>query len=119
MKLKSVREAAEEIGIGVMTLRRAVWQGEIGHMDIWSRTYVDTDEAAAWYERVRERMTPDRASEFYGVPERWLRQMARSGQLPCETVGNRIFFRAEDLERALKDRMANAADKQQNEEEEK
>ena len=51
---------------------------------------------------------PELAQRF-GVPESWVREQARQGNLPCVRLGHYMRFRLEEVERYLAERANQAA----------
>jgi excisionase family DNA binding protein len=51
---------------------------------------------------------PDLA-KLFGVPESWVREQARLGNLPCIKLGHYVRFRIEEVERFLRQRASQAA----------
>ena len=44
------------------------------------------------------------AAKRWEIPESWIREMARKGELPCVHLGHYIRFKPEDLDQFIKDR---------------
>jgi len=44
----------------------------------------------------------EKAGKRLDVPESWIRDMARQGELPCVHLGHYIRFKAEDLDQFVK-----------------
>jgi len=48
-------------------------------------------------------------AELFGVPESWVREQARLGNLPSFKLGHYVRFRIEEVERFLTNRAGQAA----------
>lgn len=54
-RLLTLKQAAEELGLPVWTLRRAIWDGELAQMRIGRGIRVDRDDLEAWLARQKVR----------------------------------------------------------------
>ncbi len=54
-------------------------------------------------------MTARELAELFGVPESWVREQARLGNLPSFKLGHYVRFRIEEVERFLTERASQAA----------
>lgn len=110
MKLRTLNEAAEELGTNRTRLRNGVIEGRYPYLKWGNRYLVDVDRLAGILEREEEAKGRDMvglracAAEI-GVQPSALRRMAEAGFVPCRTAGGRYRFRVRDVKKALEERM--------------
>ena len=54
-RLLTLQQAAEELGLKVWTLRRAIWDGDLAQMRIGRVIRIDRKDLEAWLERQKVR----------------------------------------------------------------
>jgi excisionase family DNA binding protein len=54
-RLLTLQQAAEELGVGIWTLRRAIWNGELAQVCIGRAIRVDRNDLETWLARQKVR----------------------------------------------------------------
>lgn len=54
-RLLTLKQAAEELGVKVWTLRRAIWDGELPQVRIGRAVRIDRNDLEGWLSRVKVR----------------------------------------------------------------
>lgn len=112
MKLKTIRDAAEALGIAESRVRRAVRDGRIPSMQLGNRTLVDVDVARSMLPEP-EGVTIDVVSKETGLTVSAIRKAVHDGWLPYIKPGRAYLFRMEDVCAAIERRMKETAKKEQ------
>ena len=99
MKLRTIRDAAEMLGVNENRVRRAARDGRIPSMQLGNRTLVDVDAA-------RGVLSPEP-----GLTVTAIRRAVRDGWLPYIKPGKAYLFRMEDVRAAIEKRMEEQAKK--------
>ena len=89
MKLRTIRDAAEMLGVNENRVRRAARDGRIPSMQLGNRTLVDVDAARGVLSPEPEGVKIDVVSEETGLTVTAIRRAVRDGWLPYIKPGNR------------------------------
>ena len=54
-RLLSLKDAAEELGVKVWTLRRAIWDGDLPQVRLGKSIRIDRNDLEAWLARLKVR----------------------------------------------------------------
>ena len=103
MKLRTIRDAAEMLGVNENRVRRAARDG--------NRTLVDVDAARGVLSPEPEGVKIDVVSEETGLTVTAIRRAVRDGWLPYIKPGKAYLFRMEDVRAAIEKRMEEQAKK--------
>lgn len=82
MKLRTIRDAAEMLGVNENRVRRAARDGRIPSMQLGNRTLVDVDAARGVLSPEPEGVKIDVVSEETGLTVTAIRRAVRDGWLP-------------------------------------
>lgn len=111
MKLRTIRDAAEMLGVNENRVRRAARDGRIPSMKLGNRTLVDVDAARGVLSPEPEGVKIDVVSEETGLTVTAIRRAVRDGWLPYIKPGKAYLFRMEDVRAAIEKRMEEQAKK--------
>ncbi len=104
MKFKTIKGAAEALGIPEGRMRRAVRTGKVPSMKLGSRTVVDID-AAAGILRSAQGVSIDEVSQETGLSVPAIRRGIREGWIPCEKPGKAFVFDMDAVREAIQTRI--------------
>lgn len=108
MKMRTLNEAAAELGTTRERLRRGIAAGRYPAMKWGNRYLVDIDVLApilaAEDEAARTIGITECAAQL-GLSADVIRRMARSGLIPCERKGRYFRFRLEEVQAAISKQM--------------
>lgn len=104
MKFKTIRDAAEALGVSEERLRRAVRAGEVPSMKLGNRSVVDIDAAAGILRSVQG-VSIDEVSRETGLSVSAIRRGIREGWIPCEKPGKAFVFDMDAVREAIYARM--------------
>ena len=108
MKLRTIHEAAEALGLSRRKLKEGIAQGKYPAVKWGSRLLVDADalERILAEERAAAPTVSAReCAEAIGVSESTLRRMARTGLVPFRREGRRGLFVVDEVIQELEGRM--------------
>ena len=108
MKLRTLNEAAAELGVKRERLRRGVAEGRYPFMQWGNRRLVDIDALGpilAAEDEANNTIGITECARRLGLSPDALRGMARRGLVPYERQGKNYRFRLADVEKALEQRM--------------
>ncbi len=91
MNLRTVRDAAQMLGVNEMRVRRAARDGRIPAMQLGNRMLVDVDAACDVLSRP-DGVTIDVVSAETGLTESAIRRAIREGWMPYEKPGKAYLF---------------------------
>lgn len=111
MKLRTIRDAAEMLGVNENRVRRAARDGLIPSMQLGNRTLVDVDAARGVLSPEPEGVKIDVVSEETGLTVTAIRRAVHDGWLPYIKPGKAYLFRMEDVRAAIEKRMEEQAKK--------
>ena len=103
MRLKTIPEAARELGWDIQRFRRRVQSGGVPRYVLGGRTLVDVDEAARILGRETGSISLQDASALTGLAETILRRAAQAGEIPSIRVGRGIRFVPAELLAAIEE----------------
>ena len=83
MRLKTIPEAARELGWDIQRFRRRVQSGGVPRYVLGGRTLVDVDEAARILDKETGSISVQDASALTGLSETILRRAAQAGSGSC------------------------------------
>jgi len=99
--LESVPELLSQVALRVAALKTL--EGALLSLMLSERIATKGLSAASKLLAARE------LAELFGVPESWVREQARLGNLPSFKLGHYVRFRIEEVERFLTERASQAA----------
>lgn len=102
MKLMGIREAAKEINVNEMRLRRACAAGKVPVIVLGSKRMVVLEQARRWRDRAEGLLNAAEMGAEIGLKESAVLRLYRSGTLPGIRVDNKVLFDADDVVRTLK-----------------
>lgn len=112
MKLRTLNEAAEELGLTRRQLRTGIREGRYPAMNWKNRLLVDLDQLTPIVENERQQRERHEGmiglrecAEAIGVSQDVLRRMAISGLVPYEKSGRYYRFSLEAVVRAIRSGM--------------
>lgn len=104
MKMRTVPDAAQMLGVNEMRVRRAARDGRIPAMQLGNRMLVDVDVACDVLSRP-DGVTIDVVSAETGLTESAIRRGIREGWMPCEKPGRAYLFDLDLVRAAIEKRM--------------
>lgn len=104
MKFRTIREAAEVLGVTESRLRRAVQSGRVPSMKLGTRNVVDIDAAAEMLNRVPGVGIAE-VSEETGLSVSAIRRGIREGWIPFEKPGKAFVFDLDLVRDAIRARV--------------
>lgn len=104
MRLRSIPEAAQLLGIDAQRLRRGIQSGRYAHYEIEGRILVDVDALGEIIEAERRTISIEEAAQLTGLTKTMIRRGAKGGWLPCERIGKAYRFTPARLLEALEGR---------------
>ena len=108
MNLRTVRDAAQMLGVNEMRVRRAARDGRIPAMQLGNRMLVDVDAACDVLSRP-DGVTIDVVSAETGLTESAIRRAIREGWMPYEKPGKAYLFDMDMVRAAIDKRMRDQA----------
>lgn len=108
MKMRTLNEAAAELGTTRDRLRRGVVSGKYPALNWRNRYLVDVDALRpilAAEDEAQNTVGVHECAELLGLSADVIRRMARSGLIPHERQGRYYRFRLKDVEDAIHKRM--------------
>lgn len=113
MKMRTLNEAAAELGTTRDRLRRGVVSGKYPALSWRNRYLVDVDELGpilAAEDEAKNTIGIKECAEQLGLSADVIRRMARSGVVPYERQGRYYRFRLKEVEAAIRKQMADDND---------
>ena len=114
MKMRTINEAAGELGITRHRLNSGIRDGRYPSMQWGSRKLVDVDalRPIVEAEKTREGMVRiQECADLIGVSATTLRNMLHKGIVPYERRGQYFYFDVDAVKEALRQRMTNQPQK--------
>lgn len=108
MNLRTVRDAAQMLGVNEMRVRRAARDGRIPAMQLGNRMLVDVDVACDVLSRP-DGVTIDVVSAETGLTESAIRRAIREGWMPYEKPSKAYLFDMDMVRAAIEKRMRDQA----------
>lgn len=108
MKMRTLNEAAAELGTTRDRLRRGVASGRYPALSWRNRYLVDVDALGpilAAEDEAQNTVGANECAELLGLSADVIRRMARSGLIPYERQGRYYRFRLKDVETAIRKQM--------------
>lgn len=97
MYLMTVSEAARNLGITAISIRRGINAGKYAHLTVGNRMMVDVDDLEAKLSNDRAKrlmlMTVAELSELTGMSESMIRRAMRDGHISYERYGRAIMVK--------------------------
>lgn len=105
MKMRTIPEAAKELGLSESFLRRGVEAGKWKIFQAGRRTLVDVEEVAQSKSSARPGADVSGISQLTGLSDHRIRQGIRDGWIPHWMDGNKYAMDPDEVQRAIQDRM--------------
>ena len=106
MKLRTLNEAAEALGVSRRQLQQGIQAGKYPSIKWGNRTLIDLDAMTEIVEAERERceglVDLRTCAEAIGVSQDALRRMAKAGLVPYRRDGRRYVFDIEKVAAAIR-----------------
>lgn len=107
MNIQTVRTVCKELNVSEQAVRRALANGKLEGLRVGNRVLIDLD-AARDILTVPNRLNADIADvqAHTGLSGTAIRRGIREGWIPCEKIGRGYAFDLEQVEAAIRQRMA-------------
>ena len=108
MRMRTLNEAAGELGTTRDKLRRGIIAGRYPSMKWGNRTLVDVDVLRPLLDAEKgegHMVRIQECAEQIGMSQGTLRRMANSGLVPCERRGAWFYFNPAEVQAAIEKRM--------------
>lgn len=106
MNLQTVRTVCKELGVPESRVRRAIRAKQLDVLKLGNRLLIDMDTAREMLVQVEGTIKIDELSRAIGMSETGIRRGIHEGWIPCEKVGKAYLFRQDEVEKAIRERMA-------------
>lgn len=106
MNLQTVRTVCKELGVPENRVRRAIRSGQLDVLKLGNRLLIDMDTAREMFAQAEGTINIGELSKAIGMSETGIRRGIREGWIPYERVGWAYLFRLDEVEKAIRKRMA-------------
>lgn len=87
-------------------VRRAIRNKQLDVLTLGNRLLIDMDTARSLLVQVEGTIKIDELSRAIGMSDTGIRRGIHEGWIPCEKVGKAYLFRQDEVEKAIRERMA-------------
>lgn len=106
MNMQTIRTVCEALGIPEHRVRNAIRKNQLKVLPLGNRQLIDMDEARSLLACSEGTIKINELSQAIGISVSGIRRGIREGWIPCEKVANAYLFRLDEVERAIRKRMA-------------
>lgn len=106
MNLQTVRTVCKELGVPESRVRRAIRNKQLDVLTLGNRLLIDMDTARNVLVQVEGTIKIDELSRAIGMSDTGIRRGIHEGWIPYQKVGRAYHFRLEEVEKAIRERMA-------------
>lgn len=113
MRMRTLQEAADALGVSRATVRKLAIGGKIPYMKWGSRYLVDLDVVEPIFRdrnNTRNMLSTDECAEALGLAASTLRNMALAGLVPYKKKGRYMKFDLDAVIRAIRESMVGMED---------